>query len=179
LIEAEFMNKILLQKVMKDTILDFQLENKPIVNNPLIQPFEEYSQLYFNRDAFNLTHKFFNIENVLSIKHDQYLDLVLRIETYNVLNHIINTGKLHPEFDVYIWSISYKTLDFLKGGGFIEVFKNEKEQMDIEDSKKKMEFEKLKDDLINARRGKRFFWPITLINLILSILAIWIAISKS
>ena len=171
--EAILMNKVMLQKLVADTYA----KNSVILNNDSgLQQFEEYAQKYFNVNAFSLTT--FYMTKTLSIPIDYYQTLIKKIESYSRNNNIFLMAQKHPDYDLNEWTVSYKTMDFLKKEGFIPVYEHEQSQKEDDQKTKKNNSLKLRWEGRLIKWQAIVFWPLFLIAIASFVMSIFALLKK-
>lgn len=170
--EAIMMNKIFLQKIVKDTFMRTVNPKKGGEPDELHQ-FEDFANSYFNVNAISLIA--FNMEEYLSISNDYYLILINKIASYNRNNNVFQTIKTNTNYEHFDWIISYRTFDFLKDNGFIKVFEIENKTLESKKTNELLNFKKLKWESKLIKWQAIVFWPLLLISIagfIMSIIAL-------
>lgn len=172
--EAVMMNKIFLQKIVKDTFMR-NVNPKMGVEPDELNQFEDLAKSYFNVNAFSITT--FKMAEYLSISDDYFLTLINKIMSYNKNNNIFQLTKIHTDYEQYGWIISYRTFDFLKDNGFVKVFEIEKKTIESQKITEQLNSNKLKWESKLVKWQAIAFWPLLLISIAGFIMSI-IALSK-
>lgn len=171
--EAIMMNKILLQKLVLDTYMRSRINPKVGGEFDELNQFEEFANSYFNVNAFSLTT--FHMDKHLSISIDYYQVLLNKIVSYNRNNNIFQAIKKDANWEVYDWTKSYKTFDFLNESGFVKVFNNENLEIETQKKTELLNSKKLKWESKLVKWQAIVFWPLVLLSIagfIMSIIAL-------